>query len=502
MAARPRPSDARRGRSRGSSACSGGSANATRSCWSSRTSTSPMPRPGRWSRSSPGSRATSGWPSSARHQPDVVARDDSWTTDLEAILTGSRPERLALPPLDRDELAALIEGIEGERASASLLLLVAERSGGLPLVAEELLAARRELPSASLTGLVRRAGDRPDGRPLGGMPARAAAAGSRRAPADARASSRRSRPRSRSTRAGPRRARSPGPRVGTGVLDADLWAGRTEALANGFLVEHDDAVGFRHDSIGKAVAWDLLPIARTRYHAALATSLGGPPSAVAAHWLARVRSVLGAGGRDRGGRGRRCPPCRRRRAGCARAGAVAPGATARPDAASRRRAAARPGPGRPPGARLRGRLRGRPDVARDGLPRVGDRRSRRAARPRPAGPAPRAAGARPAGGRRPGRRDARRPARRRAGPARAEPGTGDRRGRTRPAQDARRHLLRGAAAGSRGDEGRPRLRPGGALAGGPRADDAGGRDGLGERPGGLGRAPARGGGGGPRARRP
>ena len=105
------------------------------------------------------------------HQPDVVARDDSWTSDLEAILTGSRPERLALPPLDRDELAALIEGIEGERASASLLLLVAERSGGLPLVAEELLAARRELPTASLTGLVRRAGHRPAGDPLAGMPA-------------------------------------------------------------------------------------------------------------------------------------------------------------------------------------------------------------------------------------------------------------------------------------------------------------------------------------------
>ena len=87
------------------------------------------------------------------HQPDVVGRDDPWTTDLGAIMTGPRPpERLTLPPLDRDELAALIEGIEGERASASLLLLVAERSGGLPLVAEELLAARRELPSASLTG--------------------------------------------------------------------------------------------------------------------------------------------------------------------------------------------------------------------------------------------------------------------------------------------------------------------------------------------------------------
>ena len=87
------------------------------------------------------------------HQPDVVARDDPWKADLTAILTGPRsPIVQPIAPLDRDELAALIEGIEGERASASLLLLVAERSGGLPLVAEELLAARRELPSASLTG--------------------------------------------------------------------------------------------------------------------------------------------------------------------------------------------------------------------------------------------------------------------------------------------------------------------------------------------------------------
>jgi predicted ATPase len=86
-------------------------------------------------------------------QPDIVPRDDPWTSALASIAAAPRPmERLALPLLDRDELASLIEGIEGERASASLLLLVAERSGGSPLVAEELLAARRELPTASLTG--------------------------------------------------------------------------------------------------------------------------------------------------------------------------------------------------------------------------------------------------------------------------------------------------------------------------------------------------------------
>jgi hypothetical protein len=39
---------------------------------------------------------------------------------------------------------------EGERPTASLLLLAAERSGGNPLLAEEVLAARRELSGVSL----------------------------------------------------------------------------------------------------------------------------------------------------------------------------------------------------------------------------------------------------------------------------------------------------------------------------------------------------------------
>lgn len=220
------------------------------------------------------------------HQLDVVVRDDPWMADLDAIVRGPRPpDRVSLPPLDRDELAALIEGIEGERASASLLLLVAERSGGLPLVAEELLAARRELPSASLTGsfdelIIARLAIRSQEcrrvlrlislaeRPL--TPEQLAAVA-----AAFEVDTSRPAPRSVS-----------GPRVGTGVLDADLWAGRAEALANGFILESDGAIAFRHGSIGKAVARDLLPIARTRHHAALAMSLGAPPSAVAWHWLA------------------------------------------------------------------------------------------------------------------------------------------------------------------------------------------------------------------------
>ena len=89
----------------------------------------------------------------ASDQPDIIPHDDPWVAAVATITDASHPlERLSMPLLDRGELAALIEGIEGERTSASLLLLVAERSGGSPLVAEELLAARRELPTASLSG--------------------------------------------------------------------------------------------------------------------------------------------------------------------------------------------------------------------------------------------------------------------------------------------------------------------------------------------------------------
>ena len=225
------------------------------------------------------------------HQSDAMARDDPWMADLRAIESGPRPpERLTLPPLDRDGLAALIEGIEGERASASLLLLVAERSGGLPLVAEELLAARRELPSASLTGsfdelIIARLAVRSQecrrvlrlislvDRPL---PADQLAAVGAAFEQDA-------------SRSAPRSVT--GPRIGDGILDADLLAGRTEALANGFLVEVDGGIAFRHASIGRAVARDLLPIARTRHHAALAASLDGPPAAVAWHWLSAYDPV-------------------------------------------------------------------------------------------------------------------------------------------------------------------------------------------------------------------
>ena len=220
------------------------------------------------------------------HQPDVVQRDDPWAGDLLTLAAAPQPmERWTLPPLDRDELAAVIEGIEGERASASLLLLVAERSGGLPIAVEELLAARRELPHASLTGsfddlvMARLAARSLEcrrvlrlvsaaGRPLTTSQVVAVAAAF-----EAEAS----RPAPRSVS---------GPREGDGVLDADLLAGSAEALDHGFTGECDGTLAMRHESVGRAVERDMLPMTRIRYHAALARGLGGPALAQARHWLA------------------------------------------------------------------------------------------------------------------------------------------------------------------------------------------------------------------------
>ncbi|HEY5435478.1 MAG TPA: AAA family ATPase, partial [Candidatus Limnocylindrales bacterium] len=87
------------------------------------------------------------------YQPDRLTREHPLRENLSVIEAGLRPPvRVDLAPLARREIASLIEGIEGERPSASIVVLVAERSAGNPLVVEELVAARRELRNTSLTG--------------------------------------------------------------------------------------------------------------------------------------------------------------------------------------------------------------------------------------------------------------------------------------------------------------------------------------------------------------
>jgi DNA-binding CsgD family transcriptional regulator/tetratricopeptide (TPR) repeat protein len=225
----------------------------------------------------------------ATYQPDELTRSHPLSAELVRMADSPRPpSRLELGPLGRDDIAALMEGIDGERPSASALVLVTERSGGSPLVAEELIAARRELSSASLTGaledvvIARLALRTPEcrrvlrllasaGRPLP-HPQLAEVAAAFEAAAVGRP------PRSAGTH-----------RHAGGALEADLQAGVEEGIEHGFLVEDLDGVDFRHELIGRAVEADLLPLQRARHHAALAIGLAASPVAATAHWLeARV----------------------------------------------------------------------------------------------------------------------------------------------------------------------------------------------------------------------
>ena len=218
---------------------------------------------------------------------DQVTRGHPFQPQLASIAgAADPPSQLELGPLDRFDLAQLVAEIDGERPTAAALLLVAERSGGDPLIAEEVLAARRELPGLSLGSsleelvlarLARRSPEcrrvlrllSPSGMPLGRGDLSAAA----------------------TTFEGlveglPPRSTTR-PRRGDGVLDADLRAGVMDALDHGFLVERPDKrLEVRHELIAQAVEADLLPVQRRRHHLALAAALGPDPAAALSHWLA------------------------------------------------------------------------------------------------------------------------------------------------------------------------------------------------------------------------
>ncbi len=281
----------------------------------------------------------------ATYQPDALTRSHPLRSALGAMADAARPPaELQLGPLDRDELAELIEAVEGGRPSASVLLLVTERSRGNPLVAEELLAARRELAGASLTGsldelimarLVKRTPEcrrvlrllAPAGEPLRIDELAAASAAFERG----------------ADRPAPRSGR--GPRRTEGPLEADLATGLIEATEHGFVVLGGGAtsagtsdrngatvpevgaasaanghalgrrvapgpagrpdapveprggvlvaattVGFRHELIARAVEADLLPPQRRRHHMALAVGLEARPGSRARQWLAAHES--------------------------------------------------------------------------------------------------------------------------------------------------------------------------------------------------------------------
>jgi len=227
------------------------------------------------------------------YQPDALTRTHALRATLDAIESGPRGfARVSLGPLSQPEVGALIESHEGERPSAPLLLLVAERSRGNPLIAEEVLDARRELSGASLTAplaqlvLGRVAHRSADCRNV--LRALAMAEGPLAPDELAAVAGAYQAGEGRGARLSPARARN-----GHGTLDRDLAAGLQEALRERFAVAlpraTDDMAGdrvrIRHELIAAALATDLLPDQRRRMHAALAAALDAHPAQAARHWL-------------------------------------------------------------------------------------------------------------------------------------------------------------------------------------------------------------------------
>lgn len=218
------------------------------------------------------------------HGPVSAGDADPWMSAVASVVASPRPlVRLTIPPLARSQLAALIAAIEGERASATMLLLVAEHSDGLPLMVEELLAARREVPNVSLTAsldelvtarlAVRGEACRrvlrllaPAGRPLSRDQIRRVASDhDRQTPDDL--------------------APRPVPPARGDTIESEFEEGVAEGIRHGFLVETAGRVRVRHDLIAAAIDRDLLPMDRRRVNAALAVGLKDIPAAATHYWL-------------------------------------------------------------------------------------------------------------------------------------------------------------------------------------------------------------------------
>ncbi len=229
------------------------------------------------------------------YQPDRLTREHPLRENLAIIDAGLRPPtRVELQPLSRREIAGLIEGIEGERPSASIVVLVAERSAGSPLVVEELVATRRELRSATLTGtladllaarLTRRSADcrhvlrllSAAGRPIDRARLLAAATAFGSIPDPARPG--RTEPAHRGQPSRP-----------AGGLAADVAGGLTEAIDHGYVREDPDGrVEIRHELVARAILVDLLPPTRVRYHAAMGVAFEDIPAVATTHWQAAHR---------------------------------------------------------------------------------------------------------------------------------------------------------------------------------------------------------------------
>lgn len=178
-----------------------------------------------------------------------------WLAEMERT---PRVARVTVEPLGKDELAGLVEAIEGTPPDAGRLRAIAERSEGNPFYAEELLAAdallpRDGLPSNLREVLLSRIAALPDEDQM--ILGIAAVAG--------------------------RSVEHDLLRDVAGVDDERVESAMREAMTAGIVTIVPDGptarYGFRHALLQEAVNDDLLPTERRRHHATYAAILRQRP---------------------------------------------------------------------------------------------------------------------------------------------------------------------------------------------------------------------------------
>ncbi len=178
-------------------------------------------------------------------------------------------DRIEVEPFRPDELLRFIEAETDERPSAGLLAAIVERSNGNPIVAAQVLAARRIMPEARLSDSFDEL-----------VEARLALLGTGAA-------------RWVRVLAAVRRPIDPAVLVGMRAGDGEL-SERTldEAVGSGLVERRGSDVAIAQELYAEAVETLLDPSGRQSIHATIAARLPGPPDEQAWHWEQALRLDL------------------------------------------------------------------------------------------------------------------------------------------------------------------------------------------------------------------
>jgi DNA-binding CsgD family transcriptional regulator/tetratricopeptide (TPR) repeat protein len=185
-------------------------------------------------------------------------------------------ERLELAPLERHQLVALLEDLTGERPSGAFVAAVVAGSGGLPLLAEQLVAAQRANAGIRLSDPFEEIlGARLATLSVGAVRClRLLAAARRPLPLPL-----------------VRRIELRGGGIPSPAIDEAVESGLAVLGEGG---EPGDLLGIRHERYAEAIEELALPTERQPVHEALARSLDGRPAEQAWHWEAAMRFAAAA----------------------------------------------------------------------------------------------------------------------------------------------------------------------------------------------------------------